>query len=77
MVLGDDPREFGKVDVEMVHVEPSNAEGAIGVVRYIGTGDAHLHDWASKNLTGMDKDVAALVHFCRRKKCEVSSDKKS
>ena len=44
MVLGDSPHDHGKVDVEMIHVEPSNEEGAIGVVRYVGTGDAHLHE---------------------------------
>ena len=61
IVLGDDPAEFGKVDVEMVHMEPSDSDGAIGVVRYLGTGDAHLHEWASDNLTGMDKEVAAIA----------------
>ena len=75
IVLGDDPAEFGKVDVEMVHVEPSDSDGAIGVVRYLGTGDAHLHEWGSDNLTGMDKEVAAIVHFCRRKKCDVTSER--
>ena len=67
MVLGDVPNDYGKVDVEIVHVEPSDDDGAIGVVRYLGTGDANLHEWASENLTGMDKEVAAIVHFCRQK----------